>query len=295
MGLGVSGHWITALDPGHLHRRRAQLRYVASETRSPGRARALWRTVAIPSEHGGWGLTLEPVLLGVLLTWSWWGLAIGLAAFLAFLVRTPLKLALVDRRRHRSLPRTRLATRIAVVELVLIVALGATALAGAGAAWLIPVAAALPLVVIELWFDVRSRSRRLVPELCGAIGIAAVAAAIVIAGAGAASLAIAAWMILGARALASIPYVREQIARSRHGDVPRTMADAFSAAAIVVAVIAAFVSPDVVLGTIAVAVLVVAQSIAIRRAHIAPVKVIGLRQMAGGLLVVAATALGAAL
>ena len=58
---------------------------------------------------------------------------------------------------------------------------------------------------------------------------------------------------------------------------------------------ASVVSPEVILGTVAVAVLVVAQSIAMRRAHIAPVKVIGLRQMAGGLLVVAATALGAAL
>ena len=25
-----------------------------------------WRAVAMPSEHGGWGLTLEPVLLGLL-------------------------------------------------------------------------------------------------------------------------------------------------------------------------------------------------------------------------------------
>ena len=160
---------------------------------------------------------------------------------------------------------------------------------------MLPVAAALPLVAIELWFDVRSRSRRLVPELCGAIGIAAVAAAIVVAGDGAASLAIAAWMILGARALASIPYVRVQIARSRHGDASLVAAGAFSVAAIASAAAAAFVSPDVVLGTIAVAVLVVAQSIAMRRANTAPVKVIGLRQMAGGLLVVAATALGAAL
>lgn len=182
-----------------------------------------------------------------------------------------------------------------MLELVAIVALGIAALIGAGPAWLIPVAAALPLVAVELWFDIRSRSRRLVPELCGAIGIAAVTATIVVAGNGATNLAIAGWMILGARSLASIPYVRIQIARSRHGGAPRTMAEAFSAASLVVVVAASLVSPEVVLGTIAVAVLVVAQSIGMRRAHVAPVKVIGLRQMAGGLLVVAATALGAAL
>lgn len=266
---------------------------VASD--APASDRAPWRAVAIPAEHGGWGLTLEPVLLGLLLTWSWSGLAIGVAAFLAFLVRTPLKLALVDRRRHRSLPRTQLATRIAAIELTLIAALGIGALVGAGPAWLIPVAVALPLVGVELWFDIRSRSRRLVPELCGAIGIAAVAAAIVVAGHGSASLAIGGWMILGGRALASIPYVRVQIMRSRRGDASRSGADAFSAVALAVAAAAAIIEPDVLLGAIVVAVLVVAQTVAVRREHIAPVKVIGIRQMVGGLLVVAATAVGAAL
>ena len=66
------------------------------------RDRSLWRAVAVPSEHGGWGLTLEPVLLGLLVGFSWSGMAIGAATFLAFLVRTPLKLALVDRRRGRA-------------------------------------------------------------------------------------------------------------------------------------------------------------------------------------------------
>ena len=45
-------------------------------------------------------------------------------------------------------------------------------------------------------------------------------------------------------------------------------------------------------GAVAVAALAVAQSIAVRRAHIPAVKVIGLRQMAAGLAVVAATAVG---
>ena len=83
-----------------------------------GRERSPWRAVAVPSEHGGWGLTLEPVLLGLLVGFSWSGVAIGLATFLAFLVRTPLKLALVDRRRQRRLPWTRVASQIALVEIV---------------------------------------------------------------------------------------------------------------------------------------------------------------------------------
>ena len=72
-----------------------------------------WRSVAVPTEHGGWSLTAEPALLGLLVAWSMPGLALGVAAMVAFMARTPLKLVLIDRFRHRSLPRTRLAARIA--------------------------------------------------------------------------------------------------------------------------------------------------------------------------------------
>jgi hypothetical protein len=70
------------------------------------RPRPAWRAIALPDEHGGWGLTAEPVLLGLLVAPSWAGAALAVAAFLAFLVRTPLKLVLVDRWRHRWLERS---------------------------------------------------------------------------------------------------------------------------------------------------------------------------------------------
>lgn len=252
----------------------------------------MWRAVAVPAEHGGWGLTLEPVLLGLVITFSWSGLAIGLAAFVAFLVRTPLKLAVADRRRHRSLPRTRLATRIAAIELGLLGLLGVSALWSAGAEWLIPVLVAGPLVAVELWFDIRSRSRRLVPELAGAVGIAAVAASITIAGGEGWRLALAVWMVLAARAVVSIPYVRTQIVRMRRGSSPLGMTDLFQLAGAVVGFAAVAVDTRLLVGAAAVAALAVAQSIAIRREHIPAVKVIGVRQMAAGLVVVATTAIG---
>ncbi len=246
----------------------------------------------MPTEHGGWGLTLEPVLLGLLIAWSWAGLTIGIAAFLAFLVRTPLKIAVVDRRRHRSLPRTRLARRVAEVELLLIAGLGVTALVAAGPTWLVPVAAALPLVAIEWWFDVRSRSRRLVPELAGACGIAAVAAAIVLADDDRWRLAAAAWLVLAARATCSIPYVRTQIVRVRRGTTSLASADAFQLVGAAIAVAAALIEPQLWLGGVAVVMVAGAQAIALRRPNVPPVKTIGLRQMAAGLVVVMAAAVG---
>jgi len=54
--------------------------------------RSVWRSVVIPSEHGGWGLTLEPALLGLLVAPTLAGLASAGAALLAFVARTPIKI-----------------------------------------------------------------------------------------------------------------------------------------------------------------------------------------------------------
>ena len=52
--------------------------------------------MALPAEHGGWGLTLEPGLLGLLMAPSAAGVCVALAALVAFLARTPLKVVVVD-------------------------------------------------------------------------------------------------------------------------------------------------------------------------------------------------------
>ena len=177
------------------------------------------RAVAIPSEHGGWGLTIEPGLLGLLVAPSLAGACLALAALVLFVMRTPLELALVDRRRRRRLVRTRLAERVAAIEALLLAALVAVAgITAEDNRWWIPAVAAAPLVAVELAYDIRSRRRRLVPELTGAAAIAAVAAAVVIVGDGEPRLAAGLWMILAARVTTSIPHVRAQISRLHDRD-----------------------------------------------------------------------------
>ena len=172
--------------------------------------RSTLRAVAMPTEHGGWSLTLEPVLLGLLVAWSWPGFALGLAAMLAFLARTPLKLVLVDRWRDRWLERTGVAARVATVELLALVTLVVIAGLGADERFWWPMLAAAPLVALELWFDMRSRSRRLLPELAGTVGIGSVAAAIALADGVAPGIALGLWIVIAARAAAAIPYARTQ-------------------------------------------------------------------------------------
>jgi hypothetical protein len=255
-------------------------------------ARSPWRAVALPTEHGGWGLTLEPVLLGLLVAPSIAGGALAIAAFLAFLVRTPLKVVLVDRHRHRALDRDRLAARIAVIELAVLAAMVVVALAQSGVDWVVPIAVATPLFVTELWFDARSRSRRLVPELCGAVGMSAVTAAIAVAGGESWRLAIALWLVLAARALASVTFARVQVLRLRATPPSNTPSDLGQLTGLVVVAIAVAVDAAVSLGAAVVALLAMVQ-FGWSRGPARPAKVVGFSQLGFGLAVVVATAIGA--
>ena len=263
----------------------------ATECEAAPPARSWLRSVAFPTEHGGWGLTLEPVVLGLLVAPSGAGACIAGAALVAFLVRTPLKVVLVDRHRRRRLTRTWVAERVVVVEAIALAGLVVASAAVADGPFWVPVVIASPLVALELWFDMRSRSRRLVPELAGAIGVSAVVAMIVLADGGSGRLAAALWLILAARVLTSIPWVRAQIARL-HGRTRATrglvVADMV---ALGVAVAAAALDRSVVPGAIAVAAIVVLQRIS-ARGPVPRAAILGARQVVAGLVVVVATAVG---
>jgi hypothetical protein len=253
--------------------------------------RPVWRTVALPSEHGGWGLTLEPVLLGLLVAHSLVAVALGVGALFAFLVRTPLKLAAVDARRGRWLARSKLAVQIAAGELLVVIAAVTTAVWIAGWSWMIPVAVAAPLVGIELWFDVRSRGRRLVPELCGAVAIGSVAAAIVVSSGGSARLAAGAGLVLTGLAIGSIPFVRVQLARLRQARVSTRQSDVAQLVAFLVGATAVVVDHRLVAGLAGLTALVALQVVWVRRPPVVA-KVLGLRQMALGIGLVVVTAAG---
>lgn len=254
------------------------------------RARSLLRSVAVPTEHGGWGLTAEPVVLGLAVAPSVAGACIGVAAMLAFLARTPLRVVLVDRHRQRDLERTALARRVLFVEVAAIVVLvAAAAMTSADAFWW-PAAVAAPLVMVELWFDTRSRSRRLVPELAGTYGICSVVAMILLAGGHHPAEAVAAWLILVGRATTAIPHVRAQIARLHHRPTSSATLLVADGAALAAAVAAVAIDASVAAGAVAVAMVVAVQRATARTE--APAKVIGIRQTALGLTVVLATAIG---
>lgn len=197
----------------------------------------------------------------------------------------------VDLRRKRWLDRSRLALQIAAAQLFVLGAAVGAAILLAGWSWFVPVVVAAPLVAVEMSFEIRSRARKLMPELCGAIAVAAVAGSIVIAAGRSSGLAAGVWLVLAARATGAIPFVRVQILRLRRGAGPVWQSDLAQGCAVALAAIAVMADRRLLPGLAAIVVLADAQSVWVRRAPI-PAKQLGLRQMAMGLAPGAVTAAG---
>lgn len=271
--------------------------YVPSEGQPA--PRPTLRSVAMPVEHGGWGLTLEPGLLGFLVAPSLAGMLLGVAALALFLVRTPLRLVVIGRRHDREhrqtaigAERTRLASRVALAESA---GLGIAVLLAAWLAadpwWWLPALLAAPLLVLAVWYDAHSASRHLLPEVAGSVAIASVAAMAALAGGAAWPLAAGLWLIQDERILSSIPHARAQIKRLHARPAPLAPTVFGDAMALLLAGAAVVLDASLLPGAFAVAGLIAFQRVTLARPP-RPAKILGVRQMVLGFTVVGVTAAG---
>ena len=257
-------------------------------------ARVRLRTVALPTEHGGWGLALEPVALGLLVAPSVAGFCLAIATMGAFLARHPFKIVAGDRRRGRRFPRTAAAERFALFY-------GSVALAGLLAAcataadyqFIIPLLLAAPFAAIQLAFDASGRSRALAPELAGSFGLAAVSTGIALAAGWPLPAAFGLWALLAARVIPAILYVRARLTQL-HGEsaavVPVILAHA---AVLLISLLLAWINVTPLLAVAALSILLLraAHGLASRDTN-ASAKQIGIREICFGALTVFAVAAG---
>ena len=176
----------------------------------PQRSKAI-RSVALPSEHGGWMFLLEPLLLGLVVAGSWPGLALAVAALGAVLLHQPIKVAAKDYLKGKRPLRTVWAERfMALYGLVAVVAF-ALVLRSGERAFLLPLLLALPLMMTQLVYDARNQSRAALPELAGALALAALAPAIAVLDGWSLARAWPLWLLVASRALPAILYVRARL------------------------------------------------------------------------------------
>jgi hypothetical protein len=188
--------------------------------------RSLLRQVALPSEHGAWAFLAEPIALGLLVAFSVEGLFIALAAVAAFLARRPLRLLVSDRLERKRHPRTPLAERALAGYALLGVFALAAALSSSGRAVLVTLGLGAPFAVAALVFDLRQHSRELAAEVAGALAFVPVATGVALAGGWSLGPALGLALILSARTVPSILYVRARLRleRSRPADLAAALA-----------------------------------------------------------------------
>jgi len=260
---------------------------------TPGAVRL--KSVALPVEHGGWGMLGEPLLLGLLVAPSWAGLGVGLAALGAFLVRHPLKLALADWLRRARSPRATVAERF-ILLYGTVAAVGIAVAAGGRPGWWLPLAASAPFAVVQLAYDAGHQGRRLLPELLGGVALGSVAAAEMRAAGWPMGPSLAAWALLAAKTVSAVLYVRTRLRWDRGLAPDRTAVVASHAAALVLGIALAGAGRAPWLAVLAFTLLLARAAHGLSHGH-RPVRpqVLGLQEMAHGCCFVLIVALGYAL
>ncbi|MFL6254097.1 MAG: YwiC-like family protein [Pyrinomonadaceae bacterium] len=261
------------------------------EKRGAGRGVRV-RTVALPVEHGGWGLTLEPVALGLLVAPSPVGFFLSVATMGAFLARHPLKIVAGDRRRGRRFPRTPVAERCAAIYAAVAAAgLLFAVLMADGYTFLWPLLLAAPLASVQLVYDAKGESRSLWPELAGAAALAGVATSIALAGGWKSVPAYGLWAVLIARAVPAILYVRARLNRlhGKHASGATVIAGHVAALAVVAALACAKAVPILAPAALAVLLLRAAHGLAESGPSVTARR-IGIREIVYGALTVALVA-----
>jgi hypothetical protein len=248
-------------------------------------ARVSLRPLALPAEHGGWGFLLEPIALGLAVRPSWGGVLIAAAFAFGFLTRQPLRLALQDRMRGKSYPRTRWCWTFAMAyAFAALSALAAAVIIGGWTA-MVPIAMVVPLGVTPILYDTRNRSRALLPELGGAVALTSSAAAIAAAGGMRIVPALMLSGVMVARAIPAIVFVRTLLQRA-HGHTASAW-PALSLHAIAILLVAIYATK---LAAVAMIVLFARAVWSLAR-RVARAKTIGVREIGYGAMTVVLAAI----
>jgi len=250
-----------------------------------------FRSVAFPTEHGGWGFTFEPILLGLLVAQTATGWELGVAATAAFLARRPVKLVATDLVRRRWLERSSKALTAAALYVLV-------ALAGAIGAFVThrgpfwwPLLVATPFAAVSLRADAHSQNRGLAPQLCGAVAMGSTVAAIMMGAGWDWVPSFGLWGVLAARDLAAIVLARGMVRRFKSKDVPHGPILWVQIAVILATLALALSGAAPWLSVVAMVLLALTSVVSLHRPPV-PAKMVGWTQMGVGLVVVLFTALG---
>ena len=182
-----------------------------------------WQSIALPAEHGGWGLTLEPIALGLLVAPSLSGFFLALASFAGFLAYQPFRIFWKEQNKGRRSSRRVFAQRfllvfsgISIFSLLIVILTD-------GWLPLLPLAAATPLLIIFLSYDLSGPKRSWQAEISASVLFSSVSAGIAIASGWSLLDSLALWAVIIARAVPSILYIRARIKLEKGKPIKRSL------------------------------------------------------------------------
>jgi len=169
------------------------------------------KSIALPNEHGSWGILFEPLVAGIIVAPSSASIFIAMLYIGAFLSRQPLKIYLADLKAGRNRAQTAASRKFAFAYLSIAVMGFFGSLAFAGIVPMLPLIVTAPLAAITLWFDISGKSRRVLPEMAGVVTLASSAAVCGLAAGGSIGASLGLMSIFMLRLIPSMLYIRERL------------------------------------------------------------------------------------
>lgn len=166
------------------------------------------RQIAFPTEHGSWGFVLEPLVLALLVAYSFSGLMLALCAFFMFLSYQPLRI-LFKKKNNNELNKYSLI--IFIIYFLLAALFFAIVFSKVKIISLLPVGISLLLMSLYLVNLYKQKNRELISELSAPVSISILTLSILLFKGWQVEYVIAFLIVLLARSITTTFYVHTKL------------------------------------------------------------------------------------
>lgn len=246
------------------------------------------KSIAFPREHGAYGFTIEPLMLALLVAFSWPGFYLALGTLLAFFAHQPIKVLFGQQKSLRGKALIFLA-----IYLFPAVALFALFLFQVATHTALPFFSAIILMAMYLVLDLLKYSRRLFVEIMAPTAIGLIAVSIVLAHGWSEVRALAMGLLLSARFIPTPFYIRARLQLEKGYQADKAMVVFSTGFALLLIGLLTILGHTPILGWIAILILTLRALLGISQMRKkSTVKAIGIREFFYGQVVVIFSTLG---
>ncbi len=166
------------------------------------------RQIALPIEHGSWGFVLEPLILSLIVAYSFPGLLLAVCTFFMFLSHQPIKILFKNKPDDYN---KKIAIFFLIIYLLVILVLFVFVLLSVKLQSLIPFGLSLVVMIIYLSNLYNQKNRELINELSAPISISLLVLSILLFKNWQLEYVISFWIILLSRSVQTTFYVHTKL------------------------------------------------------------------------------------